>query len=543
MVKPRGLDPRRRFEDLRNQNHTLNGAVLAGLDGYVVEIQARILDVYKRPCRWRESVKISGMARGAVSEAMDRIEGAFAKLNLPKSDVEILVNLVPPDVPKDGTWLDLPLAIIMLQAAGYLPDLPDHREGDYIIFGELGIHGEVRRVPGALSLAYMAKPQQQLICPAGNEKECALILAKPGHEGCGVFPVSFLEEVIGFFAGERKLENALKNRIQFEDFIPKSLDFSRIKGQEKAKEAAILCAAGGHNLLLIGPPGEGKSLLASAMPGILPRLSNEEKVELTKIYSATGVLETDGVAVTRRPFRPVHCSASPQSLLGGGARVPRPGEVTLAHHGVLFLDEFAEFGRGAIEALRQPLESGEVTISRVGATLTFPSRFTLVAAMNPCPCGFFGTDRCRCKEADVKKYISKISGPILDRIDLQVEMTRLTSDERFADTPSQDESPRLRANIEAARQRQVVRFTGSGVSHNAAIPGGCIRDFCDFSVGGFDHYRRIVNERNISTRSSDRLAKVARTVADLVNSPQIEPKHIEKAASFVIGGLLRDQFG
>jgi magnesium chelatase family protein len=526
---------------LLDRSHTLNGAVLAGLDGLTIEIQARAMNVKEDSLPWRRAVKISGMAKGAVGEALDRISGAFRATGIPDPKVEILINLTPPDVPKDGTWLDLPLAIIMLQAAGYLPDLPDHKEGDYIVVGELGLHGEVRRVPGVLSLAYMAKAGQKLIVPTGNEKEAALILAKPGHEGCGVYPVSLLSEVTEFFAGRRTLENALKQRIVFESVVERSVDFGKIRGQETAKEAALLAAAGGHNLLLIGPPGEGKSLLASAMPGILPRLNDAEKVQLTRIYSASGALEKDGQAVTRRPMRSIHHTASKQSIVGGGTGVPRPGEITMAHLGVLFLDEIAEFASSTLEAMRQPLESGEITVTRVGGSFTYPCRFTLVAAMNPCPCGFFGTDRCRCKPADVKKYQAKISGPISDRIDLQVTLKPLTTDERFA--PTEDEvSPKLRARVEAARARQRERFQGTEIAFNAAIPGGSVIDYCRLSPAALAHYKATIDANTLSTRSMDRLAKVARTAADLAESETTEPEHIDAAARFVIGGTLRDNF-
>lgn len=526
---------------LLDRSHTLNGAVLLGLEGLMIEIQARAMNVNEDGLSWRKAVKISGMAKGAVGEALDRISGAFRATGIPDPKVEILINLMPPDVPKDGTWLDLPLAIIMLQAAGYLPDLPDHKEGDYIVVGELGLHGEVRRVPGVLSLAYMAKAGQKLIVPTGNEKEAALILAKPGHEGCGVYPVGLLSEVTEFFAGRRKLENALKQRIVFESVVERAVDFGKIRGQEMAKEAAVLAAAGGHNLLLIGPPGEGKSLLASAMPGILPRLSDAEKVQLTRIYSASGALQKDGQAVTRRPMRSIHHTASKQSIVGGGSGVPRPGEITMAHLGVLFLDEIAEFSSGTLEAMRQPLESGEITVTRVGGSYTYPCRFTLVAAMNPCPCGFFGTDRCRCKPAEVKKYQSKISGPISDRIDLQVTLKPLSTDERFAPTED-DVSPKLRAQVEAARQRQRERFQGTEIAMNAAIPGGAVMDYCRLSPAALAHYKTTIDANTLSTRSMDRLAKVARTAADLAESDTTEPEHIDAAARFVIGGTLRENF-
>jgi magnesium chelatase family protein len=529
---------RDRLKELLARDHTLRGAVLYGIDGHTIELQARAVEVLPSRRPWSEVTTITGMARGAIRESVDRISGAFGKYQIPLPQVEILINLAPADLPKAGTWLDLPLAMILLQAAGLLPDLAPEQESDLVLIGEVGLHGELRRVPGALSIAFQAQAGQTLIVPRSNAMECALLTLNPAHKACSVVSAETLEDVIRSFKGETELENVRSKRLDFKQVIPRCIDFGKIKGQERAKDAALLAAAGGHNLLLIGPPGEGKSLMASAIPGILPGLTEPERVELTRIYSACGELERDGLIVSRRPMRTVHHTASKQAIVGGGSEVPRPGEVTLAHLGVLFLDELPEFPRGNIEAMRQPMEAGEVHIARVGASMTFPSRFTLVAAMNPCPCGYFGTEQCRCSESEVKKYQGRISGPILDRIDLQVEMSRLTLDERFAEA-SDGVSPELRAKVEAARARQAARFEGQDIPFNAAIPGGEVAELCAFSTEGMARYKSVVETSTLTTRSMDRLAKVARTAADLEGRDSVEPPDVDRAASFVVGGMLR----
>ncbi len=538
MARSPSTPPDPRLRDLLGRDHSLRGAVLFGLDGHPIELQARAVEVLQRPASWKAATTVTGMAKREVIEAIDRIAGAFAKYSIPQPRVRIVVNLAPADLPKEGTWLDLPLAVILLQAAGLLPDLPGHEEQQYILMGELGLHGEVRRVPGALSMACGAKPGQTLVVPSGNERECALVTANPAYKGCKVASVATLEDVVRFFKGERRLEDVRSRKLSFDPVIPRAIDFGRIRGQERAKDAALIAAAGGHNLLLSGPPGEGKSLLASAIPGILPGLSDAEIVEVTRIYSACGQLTGDGLAVTRRPFRPVHHTASKQALVGGGSGVPRPGEVTLAHLGVLFLDELAEFSRATLDALRQPIENGEVSVSRTGGTLTFPCRFMLIAAMNPCPCGFHGTDRCRCDATEIRRYQGRISGPIVDRIDLQVDMGPLSTEERFADAGA-EVSPALRARVDAARERQRERLAPWGAACNAAIPGGHVREACAFAPEGFERFRAAADARSLTTRTVDRLAKVARTVADLAESGPILPAHVETALGFVTGGVLR----
>ena len=521
------------FGYLLRQEHSLNAGFLHGLKGQIVEIQARAVEVLPSPRSWTDTVVITGMERGDAQQALLRINAALTKYGLNKSPVSIQVHCTPAMMSKYGSWLDLPLAIILLQCAGYLPDLPPTVEGDYVLVGELGLHGEVRRVPGVLAIAEATRPEQTLIVPAGNERECALVAASPGRQKSRIAAVSMLDEVIEFFQGKRTFDNVLSQAIALEPFGKKPIDFGRIKGQERAKEAALICAAGGHNLLFIGPPGEGKSLLANAIVGILPPLAVEEQIELTRIYSAAGQLERDGQIVTQRPFRAVHHTISKQALVGGGTLKLLPGEVTLAHLGILFLDELPEFRRDTLEALRQPLESGQITISRTYATFTFPCRFTLVAAMNPCPCGYAGTERCTCSPSAVAKYQKRLSGPLLDRIDLLVEMQPLTLEERFSET-TEGQTELLRQKVETARARQRSRFQGTSIGCNAAIPAGRVLDYCRLSFAGLQHYKQTVAQTNISTRLTDRLARVARTIADLDNSEDVEPPHIDRAAHFVL---------
>jgi magnesium chelatase family protein len=367
-------------------------------------------------------------------------------------------------------------------------------------------------------------------------------MAAPGHEGCRVSAVSNIMEVIEFFNGRKTLENIIARGVKFEKLFKDATNIGTIRGQSRAKEAALIAAAGGHNLLMVGPPGEGKSLLASAIPGLLPPLANEELVELTRIYSAFGALEEDGVIVNHRPMRSIHHTATKQSIIGGGSKIAKPGEITLSHLGVLFLDELGEFSAATLDSLRQPMESGIVRISRVGASVEFPSRFMLVAAMNPCPCGYFGEgNRCRCSSSEVARYQKKISGPILDRIDLQVDLKPLTADERFSDVDL-ELGAQYRKRVILARNRQDKRFAGTSIPFNAAIPGGSVREYCEFSPDGFDAYRKTIDESVISTRSMDRLAKVSRTIADLYNQDQVLPQHVQLGASYVLGGSLRAVF-
>jgi magnesium chelatase family protein len=553
-------DPRINVQTLEKGEHTLFGGILYGVEGRQIELQARFF-ADQSVDSWE--ITITGMAGGAIREVRARIIGAFSKYGFRAPRGRILINLAPAGIPKYGTSLDLPIAIISLQAAGYIPDFPAEIEKTYFFLGELSLHGEIRRVPGALAIALAANPGSTIVVPRGNEQECRLVQALPNQEKIRMGSADNLEQVLHFLQRRATLPNANARVPNYKAHILPAPDFSAIKGQEKAKRAMLVAAAGGHNALMVGPPGEGKSLVASALRGILPPLSNSEKIELTRIYSAKGLLSEDGMIVSERPFRIIHHSASKQSLVGGGGGVPGPGEITLAHRGVLFLDELAEFSPATLNSLRQPIESGNVTISRVEASLNFPAQFTLVAAMNPCPCGFHGqylcTDclgftydptagctrcgkynvkpRCSCKPGTVQSYRKKISGPILDRIDLHIEVRPLSVEEKFPEK-SGVTTPTLREKVRAAREIQRQRFGENGTSCNAAIPGGQVMQWCEFQPSALDRYKRLIAQGSYSTRATDRMAKIARTIADLDRADKIEEQHVQEAADFISGSPL-----
>lgn len=547
---------------LEKKEHNLYGAILHGVEGTRIELQARYFgeDVFHDE-GW--DIRITGMAGGAVSEVQARIAGAFAKHGYRAPEGQILINLSPAGIPKFGTSLDLPIAMISLQAAGYAPDLPAEIEKTYLFVGELSLHGEIRRIPGALPIALCAQAGNTIVVPKGNEKECCLVRGLPGHETTRIAVAEELDEVLRFMKGQYKLRNAMAETPRFQNVVNEPTDFSTIRGQDRAKRALLIAAAGGHNVLMVGPPGEGKSLLAGALPGIMPALTNPEKIELTRIYSAKGLLSEDGMVVSRRPFRIVHHTASKQALVGGGSGIPAPGEITLAHRGVMFLDELAEFSRSTLETLRQPIESGVITISRVDATLAFPAQCSIVAAMNPCPCGFFGQhlckscmaytyeaaggcqkcghpeieSQCRCTKKGVESYRKKISGPILDRIDLHVELRPLSVDERFETTTGESTSV-IREKVNKAREIQHQRYSGSGIPYNAAIPGGQLMKWLAFEEPAMKRYKKVIAEGSFTTRATDRTAKIARTISDLAGVEKIQENHIVEAAEFISGSPL-----
>lgn len=491
---------------------------LIGIEPYAVDVEVDISQ------RGLPHFNIVGLPDTAVKESRDRIKAAFKNSGFPFPIKQITVNLAPADLKKEGSLFDLPIAIGILSAEGHIP-----RETlkDFLILGELSLEGKVRPVKGVLCIASKMKEGKikKIIIPKANAHEAGVV------ENIEVYPVESLTETVEFLREERKIKS-FKADLDFSDNSNYYDDLSDVKGQFHAKRALEIAAAGGHNILFIGPPGSGKSMLARRLPGLLPPMTLEEAIETTKIHSVAGIIPDGKGLVTSRPFRNPHHSSSDVSLIGGG-QIPKPGEVSLAHNGILFLDELPEFKRNVLEVLRQPLEDGYVTIARSFATVQFPARFLLASAMNPCPCGQFGDNLkpCTCTPQMIIRYRSRVSGPLLDRIDLHIEVPRVNYSELKDDSPTES-SQNVRDRVIFARKIQLERFKGEGIYSNAHMKAKHLRKFCKLSEDCHKLLETAMEKLGLSARAHSKIIKVARTISDLEASENIKTHHIAEAIQY-----------
>lgn len=492
---------------------------LRGVDAYIVEVEVFL-------SAGLPAFTTVGLPDAAVKEAKDRVRAAVKTSGYKFPDNRITLNLAPADARKEGTGFDLPVAVAVLAAQGMVPPEPLDK---YLLFGELSLNGRLKPTRGILSIALAAREAGlALVIPRENAREAGVV------QGLEVYGVETLAQVVDFLAGRVDLTPEPPTPVERAGWeAAEDLDFREVKGQEPVKRALLLAAAGGHNVLMVGPPGAGKTMLAQRLPSILPPLSFEEALETSKVYSIVGKLPPGQALVSRRPFRAPHHTISDAGLIGGGTN-PRPGEVSLAHHGVLFLDELPEFRRSTLEVLRQPLEEGRVTISRAATSITYPARFMLVAAMNPCPCGFYGDPKraCTCTPHRIDSYRARISGPLLDRIDIQIQVPAVPF-QKLAGGSDGESSQDLRARVLQARERQARRFARSSrVFANAHMTPKLIKEHCPLTEETRRLLETAMERLGLSARAYSRILKIARTIADLEGEERLSPAHVAEAIQY-----------
>ncbi len=493
---------------------------VTGIDGFSVEVEVDISNGLP-------AFHMVGLAEVSVKESKDRVKTAIKNSGYSFPMEKVVVNLAPADVKKEGTGFDLPIAMAILQASGVIPL---EKVKEYLVSGELSLDGRLKPIKAVLPYALMAREKgfKGIIIPKENAAEAAMV------QGIDVLPVTHLSQVVDFFSGFAHIPphpfdlKATRHSGKFAEDI----DFSDVQGQFHAKRALEIAAAGSHNILMTGPPGSGKSMMARRLSTILPRLAFEEALEVTRIYSVLGLMEDNRPCLSERPFRSPHHTISDAGLVGGGSP-PMPGEISLAHNGVLFLDELPEFKKNVLEVLRQPIEDGRVAIARAGAKAVYPSKFMLVAAMNPCPCGYLSDPegKCTCTHAQIQKYQSKISGPLLDRIDIQIEVPRVSYDELSAPGKAESSST-IRTRVDKARKIQQERLKSVSLFSNAGMGSRHVKTFCSLDSASEKMLKKAVDMLGLSARACHCVLRVARTIADLDNSRDLTTAHLSEAIQF-----------
>ena len=497
-------------------------ATTIGLNAYKVSVETDVLSGLP-------SFFIVGLPDTAISEARERVRSAIKNSGFTFPVKKIVVNLAPADLKKEGSNFDLPIAIGLLTEEGILEE---EKTKDYAFLGELSLDGSLRGITGVLPLilGLMSKGIKNIFVPKINATEAAL-----AGEYVNIYGASNLCEVVNHFANSpiNKTTIDINDYLKEKANIEYNYDFKDVKGQQKAKRALEIAAAGGHNILMSGSPGSGKTLMAKCFASILPPLELQEALELTKIYSICGLLSPEEPLMTKRPYRAVHHTASPNGITGGGTN-PKPGEITLAHRGVLFLDEMVEFPRSVLEVLRQPLEDGEIVISRAKQSIKYPAKFILLGAMNPCPCGYLGDKEkhCTCSEYQINRYISKLSGPLLDRIDIQVEVPRLTSDELLNTSNNAEPSNKIRERVVSARKIQYERYKNDKILTNSELTSKLIKKYCKLDEECSQTLKLAAVKYQLSGRKYDRILKLSRTIADLEGAKEINKNHIMQALQY-----------